>query len=456
MPFIDIDTAAVGPERVRTEFDAQKHHELANDILKHGLFHAPVFFKDLRLLAGERRVRAIKAIYDLRKTIKYNGEEVPFGQLPVTFIEEMDEIQKLEAEVAENTCRLDLTWQDRARATERLFRLKQLLHPQEQIAVPHADRSVNMDLAMAETIAERKQVPVSEVKYSDSRAVNEDLILATWLQGGDADVAEAKDRKSALKIIEEKLERGHREALAREFKIKTPECPHTLLHGDCIEILNNIPSHTFDVIITDPPYGMGLSEMPDLQGGVQHHYDDTREGADKVIQAIFDHSWRITKPLAHLYMFCDISRFFELKALAERHQWDVWSRPLIWHRSDSSGMLPDAERGPRRVYECILFARKGDKRVLQVAGDVLSYGGDREERSAARKPVPLLVDLLKRSCLPGDAIFDPCCGSGPVFSAAQQLQLTCVGIEKNEAVFGLATKRISEILSQTSLHLDFS
>jgi hypothetical protein len=47
-------------------------------------------------------------------------------------------------------------------------------------------------------------------------------------------------------------------------------------------------------------------------------------------------------------------------------------------------------------------------------------------------------------------------GSGPVFYVAQQLQLTCVGIEKDEAMFGLATKRISEINVPGTLEKDFS
>lgn len=451
MQLIDIDSAAVGPERVRTEFDAARHHDLCNEILKHGLFHPPVFFRDMRLLAGERRVRAIQAIYKLGKTIRCNGQEVPANMLPITYIDEMNEIQALEAEVAENACRVDLTWQDRARATEKLFRLKQLLHPNETIAAPaHGGRTINMDAAIVHTVAEQKKINPSEVRYggADSRNVQEDLILASWMEKGDPDVAEAKDRKSALKIIEEKLERGHREALAREFKIKKPDSPHTIIHGDCREVLPNLPSGHFDVICVDPPYGMGLSEMPDLQGGAAHHYDDTRDGSNLVIQGIFDHAFRVTKPQAHLYMFCDISRFFELKALAELHSWKVWSRPLIWHRSDSSGLLPDAEHGPRRCYECILFASKGEKRVLHVATDVLPYPGDREERSAARKPVPLLVDLLRRSCLPGDTVLDPCCGSGPIFAAANELELISFGIEKDDATFGLATKRISDILAR--------
>jgi DNA modification methylase len=445
MTLIEIETIHVEPGRVRTEFDARAHHELMNDILAFGLFHPPVVSKNGHLLAGERRFRALKGIQEANLKYRHNGEWVEKGMIPVTFSHEMDKVTKLKAEIAENTARVDLSWQDKAKATERLHSLMAELHGSEIVRVAKADGDTPAQRAIVETAAERRDIAPEQVTVKNVESVKQDLIVAAWLKGGDEEVANAPTRKEALRVIEGKLEAAHRSALAREFKQKTATQNFTLIHGDSREIMQSLPNDTFDVIVTDPPYGMGLNNMPDLQGGVLHHYDDSRQASDLIIQSIFASGLNITKQKAHLYMFCDITRFYSLKALAEQLGWEVWNRPLIWHRSDSTGMLPSAEYGPRRNYEAILFANKGKKRVLQVRNDVLPYASDREDRSAARKPVPLIHDLLSRSCLPGDYVFDPCCGSGPVFEAAKQLELRAYGIEQNEAIFGLATKRIATL-----------
>jgi DNA modification methylase len=106
-------------------------------------------------------------------------------------------------------------------------------------------------------------------------------------------------------------------------------------------------------------------------------------------------------------------------------------------------MLPRAEHGPRRNYECILYAIKGAKRVNFVANDVIPVPSERGGGTAARKPVKLFEELLRRSCLPGDLVLDPCAGSGPIFDAAQNLECFATGIELNEELVGVCTKRLT-------------
>ena len=447
MQTLPLDQIHVAPGRVRTEFDAQAHHGLANDIIAHGLLHPLVVDKAGNLLAGERRFRALRALAEQGFSIQCNAETIPPGIAPITYIHEMDEITRLQAEVSENIHRLDLTWQDRARVTQRLVELKTYIHGKDRVTIPRsggegANKLLAVPIALVESVAEIRNQPATEITQVQTISAEQDLIVAAWLEKGDEDVAKAPSRKEALKIIEQKLEEGHRRALSREFRAKVIDSPHTLVPGDCLELLPRLPDGTFDVILTDPPYGMRLNSHSCMQGGALHKYDDSQENSDKIAEAIFLHGFRSAKPKAHLYMFCDIRRFFALAAAAEAFGWNVWPRPLIWHRSDGSGILVAAEYGPRYGYEAILFASKGSKRVLHVAGDVLAYGGDRDERSAARKPVPLLVDLLKRSCLPGDYVLDPCAGSGPIIEAAHALELRSYSIEVSEEQFGLATKRL--------------
>jgi site-specific DNA-methyltransferase (adenine-specific) len=124
--------------------------------------------------------------------------------------------------------------------------------------------------------------------------------------------------------------------------------------------------------------------------------------------------------------------------------WRVFNTPLIWVKS--GGMLPLPEHGPRRTYECILYAFRGDRKVTAVYNDVIVISPERETPHPAQKPMLLYYNLLMRSVRPGDKVLDPFCGSGTIFAAANKLQLTATGIELNPAFYALAVGRIKENL----------
>jgi len=93
----------------------------------------------------------------------------------------------------------------------------------------------------------------------------------------------------------------------------------------------------------------------------------------------------------------------------------------------------------------VLYAIKGDKRITQLLPDVLLSQHDRSIERGAHKPVELYRDLLARSIEPGNAVIDPCAGSGPVFGAAAKLNCIATGIEIEAAAFGLCLSRLEEL-----------
>ena len=212
------------------------------------------------------------------------------------------------------------------------------------------------------------------------------------------------------------------------------------------------PPGVYDVILTDPPYGMGADTFGDSGGLAEgaHGYKDDYETFLGCAASIAAEGFRITKPQAHLYCFCDFDKFSQLKALCIEAGWSVFRTPLVWYKK--SGMrAPWPLEGPQRKYECILYAVKGKRPVLKMLGDVLDYGPDMNLGHAAQKPVALLQDLLSRSCLPGHAVLDPFCGSGSVFEAAHALKVRATGVELDTASYAIAMKRIQALDTQPEL-----
>lgn len=257
----------------------------------------------------------------------------------------------------------------------------------------------------------------------------------------DPEIAAAKNEKEAINLIKRKIAREFTTALA----VATPKSPHTLIAGSCLEHLAGLPDGKFDVILTDPPYGIGADAMRPMSGsnaGLLHEYADDVETALRIYNEISEQGFRVTQPKAHIYVFLDFKMWGFVEGLFRENGWTVWPRPLIWAKP--GGMLGDSLHGPRRAYEMILYAYKGDKPTREVRSDVIQVPPAVTLRHPAEKPVGLYEDLLRRSVTPGSQILDPCCGSGTIFPAANRLGCFATGIELSQTFVDLSTTRLLE------------
>ncbi len=442
MPLMSLESIRLRGNRIRKEFDPRAITSLANVIMEDGLLHALTVDEEGFLLAGERRLRAVQMLAKQGVSFRWAQKVVPPGEVPVEIFHSTAEILLLRAELRENTERMDLTWKEKVAATDRLLSLQGITRELEGLP-PQTQREAARTVAEEIESAKAEGAPVNPHSISHrTRIISRDALLAAWLD--DPEVAAAGSEKDAYRVVEKKLLEAQRKQLSQEFKALGQEASrHALIHGDALVELEKLPKNFFDVIITDPPYGVNIDKYADVQGGVDHHYDDSPEVLEQLLFVFAAEFDRVTKPEAHLYLFCDFTWFEKIAAvLGASGIWAIWPRPIIWHRSDSSGMLPRAEHGPRRNYECVLYALRGDKRVNFVANDVIPIPSERGSQTAARKPVELYVELLRRSVLPGNRVLDPCCGSGPVFEAAERLECVATGIEINEALVGVCSQRL--------------
>ena len=430
MEVVSVNSIIVGPNRQRREFDEKKLDEFAREIAAKGLLNAIVVSdpESLRLVAGERRLKAVSRI---TTPFYHNGQIVNPGFIPVTFRHDLSEVALYEAELDENLHRVDLNWRDRTDAVARLHELRS-----------GQKAAVGEKQTFTATAQELKgDTPVTAQDLTDVRNAT---ILRPFLD--DPDVAKASSEREALSIARKKLAQTFNEELAKRHDLSKANTPHTLVHASVDEAIGKLSDRTFDCIIVDPPYGIDAHKMAPMSGsqsGVKHEYEDSFDYAYPIWQTIFTEGARVCKDAAHIYMFCDLRHWGVLTSLAKGAGWDVGMYPLIWHKP-GGGNLGDSSRFPRRSYETILFARRGDKRVTGVYLDVIVKPGADTSMHAAAKPVDLYTDLLRRSCIPGDKVLDPCCGSGPIFPAANRLRLIATGIEKSPVHFATALQRLRE------------
>jgi ParB family chromosome partitioning protein len=127
IPYSDIHIA---DNRQRKQFKPEAVVELANSISSSGLIHPVVIRKDadgkLVLVAGERRLKALVYAWNFGEKVRCGGSEYEEGVVPCLYLGELDPIEAYEVELEENIRRVDLTWQEKADATRRLFELRSM------------------------------------------------------------------------------------------------------------------------------------------------------------------------------------------------------------------------------------------------------------------------------------------------------------------------------------------
>lgn len=420
---IALSEIRVPDNRQRSYFDDRAIAELAESMAEIGQIQAITVRRNgsgYILMTGERRLRARTICKD--HSIRCGQLPLHAGEIAAEVWDDLPEYLRYQVELDENIRRADLTWQEKVSAINRLYELRKAQEATRDRRYTKAD------------LATEARLP--------SGPVQANVILSVAAHLADPEVSKALNLKEAVKVVERKLKREQLGKLAAAFESQAAkETPHRLLRGDCFELYKNLEPNSFDVLLTDPPYGIGADGFGS-QAQTGHAYLDSTEQFEHICWNLPEIASFVLRPSAHVYVFHDIRYFAELKAGFAAEGFDVWETPLIWVKG--GGMLPKPDLGPRRTYEAILFANRGGKRTELIGPDALQHSLVTEKEHGAQKPVSLYRDLLARSTRPGNRVLDPFCGSGTIFPAATEASCAAVGIELDPAYADIAAKRMIE------------
>jgi ParB-like chromosome segregation protein Spo0J len=414
---INLSDIIVPENRQRKEFDEKGIDELATSICERGLMHPPVVRNDGRtLVAGERRLRAIHRCLERGDTYSYSGAAVPPDKIPVTLLGDLTPLEVREAELEENVIRRDLTWQEHNAAIAELHRLR------SDQAVERGETQTYRDTA--------SEIVGKLATGSSISKVSNALLLSEHLD--DEEVSRAKTEKEALKIIERKKRQEHRAKLAEEFG--SVASTHQYIIGDSFDAAPKLADAAFDLLITDPPYGVSADGFGS-QAGASHEYKDDIDFAMKCYALAFETCREKLKGNAAAFLFCDIRLFSILRDVARNvaPNFSWWETPLIWQKD--SGMLPVPDRGPRRTYEAIIYGYRGNRLwTTPGSNDIFAHPSIARPEFGAQKPKGLYTDLLSRVAQPGDRVLDIFAGTCPAVGAAKDLSLTatCIELDKRK------------------------
>jgi site-specific DNA-methyltransferase (adenine-specific) len=233
-------------------------------------------------------------------------------------------------------------------------------------------------------------------------------------------------------------------------------------HGDCLEVMKDIPDGSVDMICSDPPYGT------------------TACAWDSVIplESMWAHLKRVIKPNGAIVMtasqpFTSVLTMSNIEML--KHEW-------IWEKNRGSN-FGNTNREPMKEHEHVLvIATKGwtyNKQMQERKGGGKNligkmvphhcsekftstghFKGYKKELSKLRvpssiqkfncetgshptqKPVALMEYLIKTYTNEGETVLDFCMGSGTTGVACKITKRKFIGIEKDKEYIEIAKNRI--------------
>jgi ParB-like chromosome segregation protein Spo0J len=397
---IDARTIETG-ERQRKDFKEKDLQDLAKSIMKVGLIHAPVITEEVTLVAGERRLRALKLTAG--HSFLYGNQEYEYPFVPAHCITRATPELLFEIELEENLRRVNLTPMEEANALAKLHQVRLVENPQQ---------------TRKDTAKEAAELAGKESTARDESKVADAIIVDQFQDDPEVQKAAKISISKAAKVAKKKMEVELLHALSGYDKESSSSSMFTVYPGDCLEIMSSFEDHSFDILLFDPPYGIGADKFGEQAADVGHQYEDTKEYADELIECILRAGQELLKPESHVLMFCAFERFNDYVSTYQRLGYSVWPRPLIWSKGQQAH-APIPDYGPRYSYECILFACRGRRKISRLINDVLIYNPVRDKIHAAEKPASLLGALLEFVARPGDRILDPTVGSGSIFEAAR-------------------------------------
>lgn len=223
-----------------------------------------------------------------------------------------------------------------------------------------------------------------------------------------------------------------------------------LRHGDCLEIMKQIPDKSIDLVVTDPPYKLVAGGC--TKGGMANSGIFSRNKRAVKRGTVFDcnevsfSEWlpeifRVLKHSAHCYIMINGRNLFHLQQECNKAGFK-YQNLLVW---DKRHLTPN--KWYMNQCEFILMLRKGKAKNIHNMGtstlfSIPSIVG--RKKHPTEKPVELLQILIENSSETEDIVLDPFMGAGSTGVACVNIGRNFIGIELDKQYFDIAEKRINE------------
>jgi site-specific DNA-methyltransferase (adenine-specific) len=237
----------------------------------------------------------------------------------------------------------------------------------------------------------------------------------------------------------------------------------TLYHGDCLDVMTELPAESIDLVLTDLPYGTTANKWDSVIPLADLWPAYTAVGKQTAAYVL-----TASQPFTAALVVSNLPMF--------KHEW-------IWIKNRGSNFA-NTVREPMKEHESVLVFSKGKWTYNRQMQERTGSGGDRVKYNVAfrsgsdnyrefegreqnelpelrvpstwqkfntevglhptQKPVGLMAYLVRTYSNAGDTVLDSCAGSGTTLVAAAQEGRRAIGIELEERYCEVIATRLSQ------------
>jgi site-specific DNA-methyltransferase (adenine-specific) len=277
-----------------------------------------------------------------------------------------------------------------------------------------------------------------------------------------------------------------------------------IIHGNCVEKLQEIEANKVDLIYFDPPFFTQRKHtLSNKDNSKTYEFDDKYESLEDylcLIESALIQSKRVLKNTGSVFLHCDKTASHNIRVVLDKvFGREHFQSEIIW----SYKRWSNAKKGLLNAHQVIFFysktedfkfntlytdysattnldqilqdrvrdengksVYKKDENGIVILGkekkgvplsdvwEIPYLNPKAKERSGypTQKPVLLLNQILNITTDKGDLVLDPFCGSGTTCVSAKALKRNFIGIDISEDAVALTKSRLEEmVISESNL-----
>lgn len=269
-----------------------------------------------------------------------------------------------------------------------------------------------------------------------------------------------------------------------------------IINGNCIDVMSDNPEGSVDLIVTSPPYGVGIdydTHNDDME--ITEYLDFSRKWLTQSYRVLKDDGrialnipyeinrqqkggrvlimaeiWMIMKEIGFNF-FGIVDLYEDSPHRSKTTAWGSWmspSAPYIYNPKECvilaykknhikkvkgtpqwKGTLTEVEKEDGTIKNKMVYSDEDKKEFMQLVYGQWSYFADTKQMTKATFSMDIPSKAIKILSYKDDLVLDPFCGSGTTLVAAELLGRNWLGIELSENYCKVATNRVNEVKELT-------
>jgi len=236
-----------------------------------------------------------------------------------------------------------------------------------------------------------------------------------------------------------------------------------IINGDCLDKLSQLEQNSVDLVVTSPPYNVGVN---------YDEYDDDLDKTEysKFIGDVFHKLNRVVKPSGRVCVNISLGNeqsIVDKPSVVKMHGSNRWNLrfEIIWDKGNSEASSAwGSWRSPSSpspifnheyifVYDVGEESKNSEKtiskeRFMELVKSVWSIKPKTNSEHPAAFPKEIPRRLIELNSYEGDVVLEPFTGSGTTLVAAEEMGRDYIGIELSNEYIKMAKERLNSEQAQ--------